>query len=288
MAAVLLIEGLLILATCAAQNIQVDATPAHSTNHFVPNQTLGAGVDRIPTAAIDNDLLQPALQQVFAAGWQPVTYRQNTELAVEAWHWNPQGTWSDPSGKGYFTGSATPADPIRYSYGYPLPHRGDTRNDGTDTSGFSRLTDGDLTTYWKSNPYLTQRFTGESDSLHPQWVVIDLTQVQPVDGIRLNWQGPYATHYVVQYWTGTEEPMHYPTHGVWQTFPQREITKAKGGIEILRLNSTPMPVRFLRIWMTESSNTCDSHGSADPRNCLGYAINESYIGTITADGDFHD
>ena len=73
MAAVLfLTECLVVLATCAAQNIQVDATPAHSTNHFVPNQTLGAGVDRIPAAAIDNDLLQPTLQQVFAAGWQPV------------------------------------------------------------------------------------------------------------------------------------------------------------------------------------------------------------------------
>src|SRR6202041_3187470 len=69
----------------------------------------------------------PALEQVFASGWQPVTYRQNTELAMEAWHWNPQGTWSDPSGKGYFTGSTTPTEIIRYSYGYSLPHRGTTR-----------------------------------------------------------------------------------------------------------------------------------------------------------------
>src|SRR5579864_4230548 len=137
-----------------AQTIQVDTT--HPTNHFVPRQTLGAGVDRIAVDAIDKDLQQPTLDQTLASGWQPVTYRQNTELAVEAWHWNPQGTWSDPSGKGYFTGSTTPSEPIRYSYGYPLPHRGDTRNDGSDTSGFSRLTDGDVTTYWKSNPYLTQ------------------------------------------------------------------------------------------------------------------------------------
>jgi hypothetical protein len=48
-----------------------------------------------------------------------------------------------------------------------------------------------------------------------------------------------------------------------------------------------MPVRFLRIWMTQSSNTCDTHGAGDPRNCVGYAINELYIGTETADG-FHD
>ena len=72
---------------------------------------------------------------------------------MEAWHWNPEGTWSDPAGKGYFTGSTSPADMIRHSYGYPLPHRGFTRNEGTETNGFSRMTDGDLNTYWKSNPY---------------------------------------------------------------------------------------------------------------------------------------
>jgi F5/8 type C domain len=275
-----------ISAAAGAQTIRVDIT--HSTNHFVPNQTLGAGVDRIPAEAIDKDLVPDVLQKVFEAGWQPVTYRQNTELAAEAWHWNPQGTWSDPAGKGYFTGSTTPGDPIRYSYGYLLPHRGDTRNDGTGNAGFSRLTDGDVTSYWKSNPYLTQRFTGESDSLHPQWVVADLSQMQLVDAVRINWQGPYATHYVVQYWTTPDDPMHAPTRGVWQTFPQGEMTNGKGGIETLHLNSTPISVRYLRIWMTESSNTCDSHGSADPRNCVGYAINEIYIGTITADGDFHD
>jgi hypothetical protein len=49
-----------------------------------------------------------------------------------------------------------------------------------------------------------------------------------------------------------------------------------------------MPVRFLRVWMTESSNTCDSHGPSDPRNCAGYAIYELYIGTTAADGEFHD
>ncbi len=125
-----------------AQVVEVDTT--HPTNHFVPRETLGAGVDRIAVEAIDKDLLQPTLQQTLASGWQPVTYRQNTELAIEAWHWNPQGTWSDPKGKGYFTGSANPTEMIRYSYGYALPRRGFTRNDGTENTGFSRLDDGDL------------------------------------------------------------------------------------------------------------------------------------------------
>ena len=140
----------------AAQTITVDAS--RSTNHFVPSETLGAGVDRIPAAAIDNDLLPASLQTTLSSGWQTVSYRQNTELAVEAWHWNPRGTWSngsdgsDPAGKGYFTGAALPTESLRYSYGYALPRRGFTRNDGTDNTGFSRLTDGDLNTFWKSNP----------------------------------------------------------------------------------------------------------------------------------------
>ena len=50
--------------------------------------------------------------------------------------------------------------------------------------------------------------------------------------------------------------------------------------------------------MTESSNTCDADGavdsksvdskSNDPRNCVGYAIRELYLGTVTDDGLFHD
>jgi F5/8 type C domain len=286
-AAILFFGFLLCSTPSRAQTIQVDITPSHTTNHFAPNQTLGAGVDRIPQEAIDKGLAQPSLDRVLSAGWQPVSFRQNTELAVEAWHWNPQGTWSDASAKGYFTGSASPTEFIRYSYGYALPHRGFTRNDGTDNSGYSRLTDGDANSYWKTNPYLTHGFTGESDSLHPQWVVVDLSQVQLIDGIRIEWAEPYATHYLVQYWTG-DDPIHAPTRGIWQTFPGGSITNGQGSAATIRLASNPMPVRFLRIWMTESSNTCDSHGSSDPRNCAGYAIYELYIGSISADGAFHD
>ena len=287
----------------AAQTITVDAS--HATNHFVPSETLGAGVDRIAAEAIDKDLLPPSLQQTLSSGWQTVSYRQNTELAVEAWHWNPQGKWSDgrdgnsrgsdikgaPAGKGYFIGSAVPTENLRYSYGYALPRRGFTRNDGTDNSGFSRLTDGDVNTFWKSNPYLTQHFTGESDALHPQWIVLDLAQPQPVDSIRIAWAEPYATHYVVQYWTG-DDPIKLPTRGVWQTFQQGAVIAGKGRTETLRLVNAPVIVRFIRIWMTESSNTCDADGPGDPRNCVGYAIRELYLGTTTerssGGAEFHD
>jgi len=78
----------------------------------------------------DKVFTDPVMKQVLSAGWQTVSYRQNTELFIEAWHWNPQGTWSDPAGRGYFVGNPKPGDFIRHSFGYNLPHRGFTRNDG--------------------------------------------------------------------------------------------------------------------------------------------------------------
>jgi hypothetical protein len=270
--------------TLLAQTIRVDIS--HPVNTLIPTQALGAGIDRMPSAAVEKYFSQPALESILAAGWQTVSYRQNTELAVEAWHWNPQGTWSDPAGKGYFTGSVTPGEPILHSYGYPLPHRGFTRNEGTETRGFSRMTDGDLNTYWKSNPYLTKMYTGQDDSEHPQWVVLDLAVPQMINALRIAWAEPYARQYVVQYWTG-DEAIKQPTKGAWVTFPSGSIAHGKGGTETLTLTPVPMSARFIRIWMTESSNTCDSHGSDDPRNCVGYAIRELSLGIADQRG-FHD
>jgi hypothetical protein len=271
-----------------AQTIHVDATPSHSTNTIRPTEALGAGIDRLPYGAADKLYVPDTIKQILSAGWQTVSYRQNTELHIEAWHWNPNGTWSDPAGQGYFVGNATPGpEPIRHSYGYPLPHRGVTRDDGTDTDGYSRLTDGNPTTYWKSNPYLAEPFTHESDSLHPQWIILDLAKPLEVSAIRIDWAEPYATHFVVQYFTG-EDAIRKPTSGVWQAFPAGVVTNGKGGNAVMQLASAPIWVRFIRILMTASSNTCDTHGSADKRNCLGYAIHEIYLGTVSADGQVHD
>ncbi len=286
---IVLLAGILVFASLPlhAQTIRVDAKPEHATNSIVPTRALGAGIDRLPYGASDRLFVDPMVKEVLSAGWQTVSYRQNTELHMEAWHWNPTGRWSDPAGKGYFTGSATPGDFIRHSYGYPLPHRGVTHDDGTDMVGYSRLTDGDTNTYWKSNPYLTQAFTGEDDSLHPQWIFLDLTSRQDITAIRIAWAEPYAKKYLVQYWTG-EDPIKKPTVGVWQTFPAGAISEGKGGTVVLRLSEAPVSVQYVRVLMTQSSNTCDTHGSADRRNCMGYAIREIYLGTTTPGGVFHD
>jgi hypothetical protein len=274
--------------TVAAQTVTVDATPSHVANTFNPPRALGAAIDRLRTGTPDHLLTQPLLNEILGSGWGTVTYRQNTELMVEAWHWNPNGTWSNADKKeGYFVGDATPTDQmIHNSWAYPLPHRGFSRGDG---NGWSRLTDGDPKSYWKSNPYLTKKFTGEDDSLHPQWVMIDLGTKLDVNAIRIAWAEPYAKKYAVQFWTGDLEPFYDgTTKGTWQTFPLGNITEGKGGTVTLKLVSWMINVRYLRIWMTESSNTCDSHGSADIRNCVGFAINELYAGTLSKDGGFND
>jgi len=285
--------------------VVVDATPSHVLNTFSAPRALGGAIDRLRAGTgapgvegatltkeqydeNTNKLLSnPSLKEILGAGWGAVTYRQNTELTVEAWHWNSAGTWSNAGKReGYFTGSAEPGEPIRHSYAYPLPHRGFSRGDG---NGWSRLTDGDPNSYWKSNPYLTKALTGEDDALHPQWVMIDLGAKVDVNAIRIAWANPYATHYAVQFWTGIPEPFYDGTlNGTWETFPRGYISAGTGGTETLKLSSDMISARYLRIWMTESSNTCDTHGSLDKRNCVGYAINELYVGTLSASGNFND
>jgi hypothetical protein len=43
-------------------------------------------VDRIPVEAIDHDLTKQTLEPVLQSGWQPITYRQDRDLAAEARH----------------------------------------------------------------------------------------------------------------------------------------------------------------------------------------------------------
>jgi hypothetical protein len=271
-----------------AETISVDAAPEHVTNTIRPTEALGAGVDRLPYGAADKLFNDETIRRILSAGWQSVTYRQNTELHAEAWHWNPRGRWSDAAGRGYFVGEAMPGqEKIIHSYGYPLPRRGVTRDDGTDLIGYSRLTDGDDASFWKSNPYLTQGFTGEDDAAHAQWVILDLAGKQDLNSIRIRWAEPYARNYLVQFWTG-EDPIRKPAAGTWQLFPHGRVTDGRGNIETLRLADHPVPAQFVRILMTKSSNSCVQANHSDPRNCVGYAIGELALGSAGADGKFHD
>jgi hypothetical protein len=270
------------------QTVTVDATPSHVVNKFSPLLALGSTVDRVPSNATDVFFRPDQIRKVLSAGWGVISYRQNTDLFVQAWHWNPKGTWSDPAGKGYFTGAATPTkEMIRHSYGYSLRHRGFTRNGGTEFDGYSRLDDGDLKSYWKSNPYLSKEFTGDDDALHPQWVVIALDKKEDVNAIRIQWAEPYARDFEVQYWVGDGDAMDEQDKGAWKTFPRGTVADVKGGTTTLGMGAEPVTTKFVRVVMTRSSNTCDTHGSADRRNCVGYAIRELGLGRLDR-GEFKD
>jgi hypothetical protein len=279
-----MLSALVVLAlalSARSQTVKIDATPGHVANTFSPIRALGTTLDRIPSNTTDIFFRPDQIKQVLEAGWGPMTYRQNTELFVQAWHWNPKGKWSDPAGNGYFLGDATPTtETIRHSYGYSLPHRGVTRNSGAEFDGYSRLDDGDLNTYWKSNPYLTKPFTGEEDSVHPQWIAIKLAEPQIVTAIRIAWAEPYARNYKVQYWLGSGDAIDDPDNGEWKDFPAGAVSNGSGGSVTLQLSPVPVAAKFVRVLMTESSNTCDTHGKADRRNCVGYAIKEVYLGTM--------
>jgi hypothetical protein len=265
--------------TAQVGTVQVDVTPDHLINSFDPDYALGSSIDVLSRTDIDRVFTPHIIQESLSAGWGPITYRNNTELRMAAWHWSENGTWSDAVHQsGYFTGSSELKDSTRYILAYALPHR------GFATSG-DRPVPGPNLTYWKSNPYLTSKFTGERDALHPQWVVVDLQTEKPVNAMRIIWATPYATKYQVEYWSGTDAlDFDAGPKGEWKVFPSGMVVNATGGAVTLKLGAALVSTRYVRILMTESSNTCDEHGADDIRNCVGYAIQQIAVGSIDSRG----
>jgi F5/8 type C domain len=257
-------------------------------NQCVPAQALGAGVDGHEQGECARMFTDKNIAEMRSAGFGPLTYRLRTELAGEVWHWNLRGTWSDPTHQcGYWISDDSLADPINLSCGYRLPRRGNTIDQAND-DGYSRLADGDQESFWKSNPYLDSHFTGEPGDAHPHWVVIDLGATKPINCIRIHWGAPYARQYKVEYWNG-EDPMHLHTDrkDEWRLFPNGEANRGSGGDESVRLCAKPLPVRFLRVVMSRSSQT-NAQASNDIRDRLGFAIREIELGSTDSNNQFRD
>ncbi|MGF2049654.1 hypothetical protein ACQUET_13275, partial [Lactococcus lactis] len=66
---------------------------------FDPADALGAGIDGGVGGAADRLLTRHNVAAMRSAGLTRLTYRLRTELGIEAWHWNPEGQWSDPAQK---------------------------------------------------------------------------------------------------------------------------------------------------------------------------------------------
>ena len=276
---------LLILCAAAAiagaqpQRVRVEIRP-EAIHSFDPFTAIGAGVDGHEQGEIAKMLSPPNVAAMRSAGLHALTYRLRTELAGEAWHWNPQGAWSDPEhAQGYWVSASAISKPISVSYGYRLPRRGNTKDQANDDN-YSRLDDGDVNTFWKSNPYLDRRFTGEQDAEHPQWVVIDLERSTPIDTLRIFWGEPFATAFRVEYANGRD--VEITSTAAWRAFTNVSAIQGTGGEQTITLARTPVPVRYVRVLMTGFSGTAP-HGSSDVRDALGVAIREIYVGTRSAD-----
>lgn len=252
---------------------------------FRPDEAWGAAIDGAQRGEIDQLLTPANLAAIHRSGLRPLTYRLRTELAIEAWHWNPNGTWSDPArAQGYWTSSDAPGPPIQLSWGYHLPRRGDTVDNANDTD-FSRLTDGDRATFWKSNPYLDAGFLKDGEA-HPQWLIVRLDRSRPIDAARIDWAEPYASVFEVQYWTGTDED---DDAGRWRGFPHGTITNGSGGHPLLKLAAAPVKTQFLRVLMTKGSGTVTPGATGDDwRDRAGFAVGEVAFGTVRADGSLAD
>jgi len=286
--------------------VRVHVAPGQVMNSFDPDQSLGTSMDVQSRESINRIYTLENINVCLSAGWGPISYRLHTPETIDYWHWNPNGRWTDEANqRGYFVGSSELGEPIHDSFGHSLPHRGCTHNGGTDR-GYSRLTDGDPNTFWKSNPYLTRAFTHEDDSLHPQWIIVDLGEYYDVNAIRIDWCEPSAREYEVQYWVGADPmnweepaldstgqggeylPVANQAMGNWLRFPNGAVHQGKGGSVTLKLADNLISTRWVRVVMTQSSNQPGPHGNDDVRHRAGYAIYEVYVGRLEADGKFAD
>jgi hypothetical protein len=269
----------------------VDLT--RSANRFVPSHALGAGIDGHDHGVIDLQLSQPNIEAMLSTGLKSLTYRLRTELAGEVWHWNPQGQWSDQNNRqGYWISDPKSDQTISLSYGYSLPRRGNTIDQAND-DGFSRLDDGDLQSFWKSNPYLDREFTHESNSLHPQWIVIEFARPEAINALRVLWGQPFAERYRIQYGNFDDvSDIALNSKETWTDFPTNEFVggadypaKSKGNL--IQVSKDPIRVRWLRLLMTESSGR-SAVTSTDIRDRVGFAVREVGAGFLDSQGKFHD
>lgn len=266
-------------ASGARRSVTAEVSLDRPLGRFVPNEAIGAGLDGREQGELAGVYTPSSLRAMSAAGLGAVTYRLRTELGVQAWHLDAAGSFSDPiHEEGYWTTASRPSSitsPLS-SFGYELPRRGDTV-DQADDVGYSRLDDGELETFWKSDPYLDSHFTRRPEADHPQWVLIDLGRAQPIDALRIAWAAPYAKRFSVQRYVGGPDAIALAP-GRWIDFPGSPL-RGSGGVETIRLSSRPVRTRFVRVLMYSSSHTA-LRGAHDIRDRLGYAIREVYLGRL--------
>jgi hypothetical protein len=263
-------------------------TPNQPTNTFIPSKNIGGAIDGHYRGDINQMLTPVNIEEMKSVGLKPVSYRLRTELGDETWHWNPKGSWTNVAeNQGYWVSDSVSTEPIEMSYGYRLPRRGNTY-DQANNEGYSMISDGDTSTFWKSNPYLDKYYTKESNDLHPQWIIVDLGKIKDLNAFRIKWGNPFPLSFKIDYAQDVDPEYFDPYQtGIWHAFPKNIFDNPEGENRLVSLSNKPHPIRFIRISFTESSYTT-SGKSADIRDGLGFAIKEIQIGLIDKNGKFHD
>src|ERR1700694_5243484 len=72
--------------------VTISIRPGHPANRFIPARAFGAGIDGHGKGETDRQLQPDNIREMLSAGLRSLTYRLRTELAIDAWHWNPRGT----------------------------------------------------------------------------------------------------------------------------------------------------------------------------------------------------
>jgi hypothetical protein len=281
----LILLGLSALHAQNTADVRILYTPGKPVNTFDPLRALGAGIDGHERGEVLRMLSAENVKAMLAAGLKPLSYRLRTELAGEAWHWNPEGQWSDAAHKqGYWISNDRASQAILVSYGYRLPRRGNT-GDQANNDGYSRLDDGDPATFWKSNPYLDERYTGEPNTAHPHWIVLDFGKSTPVNTLAVLWGTPAGAKFRVQYSDSANTEVN--ADGIWREPPKNEQTSNNAGLTNIHFADAPLTVRYLRLLITGTSHAAAPE-STDIRDSLGVAIREVYAGVTDEQGAFHD
>ena len=289
--AVLSLSFLFQTITTSAQQptpVTITIDGSHAVNRFVPSHALGGAIDGHDKGVNDLQLTPANIRQMLSAGLKSLAYRLRTELSNDVWHWNPAGSWSDRANQqGYWVSNDSLGAPISLSYGYKLARRGNTIDQAND-EGYSRLDDGDAQSFWKSNPYLSREFTGETNAAHPQWIVIEFPTPTAINAMRFLWGELFATQYQIQYGNFDDvSDIALNPPGTWTDFPKGIVRNGHGGEELLRLAQTPVRARWLRVLMTESPAAPAAEGK-DIRDQVGFSMREISAGAIDAQGNFHD
>ena len=262
-------------------------TPGHPANSFIPSKNIGGDLDGHLKGDINRMINPENINAMKTAGLKPVSYRLRTELAGEVWHWNPKGSWSEKNNQGYWISDTTSTKPIEISNGYRLPRRGNTL-DQANNDGYSRIDDGDTTTFWKSNPYLDTYFTKESNKLHPQWVIVDLGKRYAVNALRIKWGNPFAVTFTVDYASDVDPDYFDPFQpNIWRPFSKDSFVNPTAENKIIKLCGKDLKVRFIRILMTRSSYTSEEK-TTDTRDKLGFSMRELEVGSMNSKAKFHD